>query len=833
MRLLLYRISLVALLVSSMHLTMAVVTFANPQDDAASRPHIQFQTNRVTADQLVQQGNQHYNAGRFDAAIRAWEQARRIYQQIQETQAEGKVLSKLGAIYILSQRYQNAITTLESFLPIAQSLNDHQREAQALGNLGIAYTALGNYSKAVQVYQQAGKLMWDSREYRGLGTVLLNLGKTFATLGDYSNAEIAYQQSIKLAQQAQDFEGESIALGNLGVIYANLDKRAQAIALYNQGLAIAQTHEDRSLQASALINLGTVYHASGDRNKALNYYQQALQIAQTIGDHQRESKALSNLGIIYEDLHNYSKAIEFQEQSLAIAQKSGDPAAQGIALNNLGHALFSAGQFDAAEAKLRAAIALLDALRPGLSDTYKVSIFDTQVHTYNLLQQVLVAAKKPEAALEVSEQGRARAFAELLSGRITAEGKQHSRLGAESSPNIEKIRQIAREQNATLVEYSIVPDDNFKFHGKQRGREQELFIWVIQPNGKISLRRSDLRSLWQKNATLTDVIAISRCLTLNASADCGALVDAIRGSDRFQTTPSQYFRQTLYRLLIEQIADLLPPDPTAHIIFIPQESLFVVPFAALQRSDGKYLIESHTLLSAPSLQVLALTHRLQQQRKQQLGRNFSIFSNPDSTLIVGNPVMPKPLPRLPYAEQEAIDIAQLFHTTAILGDQATKANVLKKLSTARLVHLATHGLLDYGNPKSDVGAEDLGVPGAIALAPSGQDNGFLTASEILNLRLNADLVTLSACETGRGRISGDGVIGLSRSLIAAGAPSVVVSLWSIQDEATARFMTVFYQTLKKQDDKAVALRQAMLEIMEEDRDAPYYWAAFTLIGETD
>jgi len=843
MKSLLYQTSLVALLVSFMHLATVETASSNPEGDAALHPHLQSQTNRATADLLFQQGEQQDESGHREEAIRSWEQARYIYQQSQERQGKDKVLLKLGTAYVSIERYRDAITTLESFLPSAQAPNDREKKAQALGNLAIAYEALGKYSKAIELYQQAGNLTLEIQNYQGLGNVLLNLGRTFAILGDYKQAEDAFQQSVNIAQQTGDLEGESIALGSLGAVYADQgniyadrgnkdDNDNKAIAQHNQSLTIAKAIKNPSLQASALINLGTVYHALGDRTKALDYYQQALQIAQTVGDHRLESKTLSNLGIIYEDLHDYPKAIQAQEQSLAIAQKSGEPAAQGIALNNLGHALFSAGQLSQAEAKLRKAIAILDALRPGLSDTYKVSIFDTQVKTYNLLQQVLVAAKKPEAALEVSEQGRARAFAELLAGRIDTRSKQHTRL-ADSPPNIAKIRQIAREQNATLVEYSIVPDDDFKFRGKQRGREQELYIWVIQPNGKISLRHSDVRSLWQKDATLTDVINSSLCLTLENSAVCDK-ADAIRGSDKSQTTRSQYFRQMLYRLLIDPISDLLPTDPTAHVIFIPQESLFVVPFAALQRPDGKYLIESHTLSSAPSLQVLALTHQLQlQQRKQQLGHNFSIFSDPASALIVGNPVMPKPLPRLPAAEKEAITIAQLFHTNAILGEQATKANVLKKLSTARLVHLATHGLLDYGDPKSNIDVEGLGVPGAIALAPAGEDNGFLTSSEILNLHLNADLITLSGCETGSGRISGDGIIGLSRSLITAGVPSVVVSLWSIEDEVTERFMTVFYQTLQKRDDKAAALRQAILEIMKEDRDAPSRWAAFTLIGETD
>jgi CHAT domain-containing protein len=153
---------------------------------------------------------------------------------------------------------------------------------------------------------------------------------------------------------------------------------------------------------------------------------------------------------------------------------------------------------------------------------------------------------------------------------------------------------------------------------------------------------------------------------------------------------------------------------------------------------------------------------------------------------------------------------------------------LSQLSQAKIIHLATHGLLEYGQGE---GSQDLDIPGAIALAPSGTDDGLLTAREILNLKLSADLVILSACDTGQGRISGDGVIGLSRSLLSTGVPSVIVSLWAVPDAPTAQLMVDFYRNWQSgQLDKAQALRQAMLTTMSQHSD-PRDWAAFTLIGE--
>jgi CHAT domain-containing protein len=223
------------------------------------------------------------------------------------------------------------------------------------------------------------------------------------------------------------------------------------------------------------------------------------------------------------------------------------------------------------------------------------------------------------------------------------------------------------------------------------------------------------------------------------------------------------------KILIEPIAKFLPTDPNEKIIFIPHQELFLIPFPTLKDDQGQYLIDKHTILTAPSIQSLELTHNIKQNRVNYQGEN----------LIIGNPTMPsiadlenqnlqrRPLAPLPYAETEALKIANLFNTQALIGDRATEESIKPRLSNAQIIHFATHGLLYYGDPTQSAVKD---VPGAIALAPTATEDGFLTSSEILGLKLKADLVVLSACQTGKGRITGDGVIGLSRSFISAGVP---------------------------------------------------------------
>jgi CHAT domain-containing protein len=429
--------------------------------------------------------------------------------------------------------------------------------------------------------------------------------------------------------------------------------------------------------------------------------------------------------------------------------------------------------------------------------------------TSQQLQKNLIAQNPTEAALVISERGRTRALVDLLAKRLSTKDDLSVPL------SIEKIKQVAKQQNVTLVEYSIITDE-FNVEGKREAKESELYIWVVKPTGEIIFRNVDLKALWQKEKTsLTDLISQSR-------KSIGVRGGNVKGIIKVEPTGrsnSKEKLQKLHQLLIQPIADILPTQPDDKIIFIPQGSLFLVSFAALPDANGKYLIEKHTISTAPSIQVLDLLY----QRQTRLIASLQ-------NLIVGNPTMPsispkpgeKPqqLSQLPGAEQEAKEIARLFNTQALTGNVATETTVKQRMPQARIIHFATYGILEF---------EGMNIPGELAFAPSSQDDGWLKSEEIMNLNLNAELVVLSANDTALGRITADGVIGLSRSFFAAGVPSVVGSLWSPSDEKIVLLMTNFYENLSKKPDKAYALRQAMLTTMKKYPE-PRDWAGFTLIG---
>ena len=794
-------------------------------------------------------GRQQYGNHQYEAAIATWQQALDLYERPADQAA---TLNGLAAAHLALGQNRAAVVlasqALDSSAQVDEPAMAARLQAQSLGNQGIAQRALGQYLDAIATYQQALTLMQDQGDQLGESRVLGLLGNAHESLGDFDQAIELHQRSLELAKNLDNPLQESAALNNLGATYATEGQYPAAIELYQQSLTIAQSLNDSLRIGYALNNLGTAFHAQGQLDQAIQNYEQSLTLATTVGNTGLKVDALSGLGLAYEELDDYGQAIELHARSIRLSTAIDDPRRQGRTLNNLGHALFGANRLAEAEATLRSAIRTLEALRPS-QDQYNISLFDTHVLTYNLLQQILVAKNKPAEALEIAERGRAQAFVELLA--------QRSDRVPTTKLSLQEIQTIAQEQQATLVEYTLVPDASFKVQGKQRGTAESLYIWVVQPTGKVNFRQVDLKG---KDISIADLVETSRdrnglrssairpgdqvrrdgeptdwppyeVTAINPQAQTVTLSHpdfvlpnpVVPLSDVYQVTTSafapvlqqrQYWKE-LHDLLIEPIADLLPSEPTARIFFIPQEQLFLVPFPALQQEDNSYLIEHHTILTAPAIQVL---------QGAQLTNNA--LSQADDMLIVGDPSpMPANLQPLPYARDEAKQIANLFNTQAIIGDHATEPTIQQALSSARLIHLATHGFFNETNP----------LEGSLALAPGTNDqlgpggDGFLTAREILDSQLSADLVVLSACDTGRGRITGDGVIGLSRSFLAAGVPSVMVSLWQVPDEATSALMLNFYGQRLAGKDSAQALRQAMLSMLD-DYPAPINWAAFTLVG---
>ena len=497
------------------------------------------------------------------------------------------------------------------------------------------------------------------------------------------------------------------------------------------------------------------------------------------------------------------------------------------------------------------------------------------------LAGIEIQARSAERALEIVEKCRGRVLAGLLANRAfhaperlftfpsaqeleaerragTHEKRQAERVRAQqealSNPNpraraasrpatIDEMRRMAAERNATLVVYAV-DYEPAALPVRMPDRETGIIAWVVSPDGRVTVRQRKLDGLFAESALALSgaALRLRESLGVPGRGAIRAAVAAVRAPASASNADLRRFHQ----LLIEPISDLLPVQEGSRLIIVPERALFLVPFAALENAAGEPLIARHAISVTPSLQTLVLAAL----RKQPAG-------DTTASVVVGNPLMPsytpKPggrpmdIPPLPGAEEEAYAIAALLKTTALTGAAATKSIVLARTANARYVHLATHGFLDRLTDQAQSGVNPhvreialfdqtaeggIKAPGMLALAPSGGDSGMLSADEIAQSSNRAELVVMSACDSGRGAINDDGVIGLSRAWMAAGVPSVMVTLWTIPDDATKDLMVSFYQQLMAGTRKAEALRLAMLATRAKYPD-PFNWAAFTLIGETD
>ena len=643
---------------------------------------------------------------------------------------------------------------------------------------------------------------------------LRDQGEAQYQAGDLAAARQSLEAARDRFQALGDVEAEFWVLDRLAAIYDGLNQpQAATTALQRQGEAAIALRDPLKMR-----RVGSELQCRNQWDAALGLYRPAYDI------YRRNAAAQPSLWDPY----------LLQQELWTLA--------------SMAQVLIKAGRFAEAETLLQQGIdqfeAVFNAPLEGPFDGDAeldrqirdfAEFFNSPLSSSNLylmLQRVLIAQGKTEAALVAIERGRTRALEALWAVK-----QPGLRVAA---PNLEDMRQIARNRQATLVTYS------FDLFVDRCGWDDEtapaLLTWVITPEGDIRFHQQAVPfdQLPGNHEDLQDLVSGVRSgLGARGLTVLAANPERLTLPETAPALQNSYLR-SLHDLLIAPIADYLSEDPTDPVIFVPDFVLFLVPFPALQAADGSYLIDHHTPLSAPSIQALQLTAQSRQ-------RSRSALSNP---LIVGNPTYGPvrlnrgevlQLPPLPGAEQEARTIAARLGTTPLIGAAATKSAILERLSSASLIHLATHGLLD--------GIVIADMPGAIAVAQSGEgftqgiavpgtnqvayfsDNGLITVEELLTFRLQAELVVLSACNTGGGELTGDGVTGLSRAFIAAGVPSVIVSLWSVPDAPTGALMTVFYDEWLRHGDKAQALRQAMLATRDRYPN-PINWAAFTLIGES-
>ena len=744
-------------------------------------------------------GFAYHGLGYFEKAIDYQERCLNIAIELGARWTEGTAYSNLGTVYESLGDFERARNYHESQLKIMKELGDRSGERMAYFSLGDVHYSMGDLKTAIDYHVHFLKISKELGDKLGEGKAFGSLGNTHVLLGCFETAIDYFKSALEIMKERGDRKGEMTMYCGLGNANYFLGHLEAALDYHERHLEIAIEFDDLLAVRSAYGNLGITYLRLKDFKTALDFLERDIQIAIKFGDRSGIGTACSNLGNCYLSLGDLKTATQYHKRHLNIAIVLGEKFEQGIAYSNLGQCFQLQGQVPVAIHHYQQSIALFNSIRDKLqlNDGLKISLRDRFQKTYAALWRLMLTEGNVTEALFSAEQGRAQGLKDLMELNYAF---QRSDAYGGSGTGVKTVNELLRHLPPNTI-FIAFGENELIFWVCQRGKEFELRKKQIHPENEVETFLKDLLQVVQKE---TGISGLVKCEDRSLeSADSLVLKRSSQHGKQTQHLNLQRSAlSTLYDTIIEPIQDLLLGT---ELMFVPEGPLCLAPFAAFKGPNSKYLCESFRIRVAPSLTSLKMIADCPVDYHHKSG-----------ALLVGDPLTE--LPPLPCAREEVEMIGRMLGSTPLIGTQATKDEVLARLDSIALVHIAAHGNMETGE---------------IALASTeGVKENILTMRDVMGVQMRARLVVLSCCHSARGEIKAEGVVGIARAFLGAGARSVLVSLWAIDDEATLEFMKNFYQHLVKGISASESLNQTMNCMREsEEFNAVKYWAPFVLIGD--
>jgi CHAT domain-containing protein/tetratricopeptide (TPR) repeat protein len=756
-----------------------------------------------------------------------------------DAEAIGDVSGQAAALYTMAQTEQEEFELLLRAERLATEADNTRLRAAIVHALGDQEFVRGHFDEAIVRLEESIALYEGLGDNRGLARTLTSLGRLNRVHGHSERALPLYERALALQKEVGDQQGVIQSTNAIAIALGALNRSAEALTYFERALALARETGSPRLVAFQMGNLGGAYVETGEHAKGASLLEEVLR--QPL-DQDSRALRLAQLGEGRRYLGELPAALEALNESIAIMRSTRSSRDRLLfALQTRVLVQKTMGRSAESLADAEAALELIEELRAHTipTDFMKQGFGRVNQDVFSSTIGLLQAAGNDTAALERAEQARARALGDLLASRSVSDRSSDAastapappainltlRGGARAGPSpvatsavkVDDMRSTAERLRSTLVVYHVTDD--------------ATFVWTVTGAGSAPIRA---RKIAVNAAHLRELVRQARPET----------APGVRGPDeaslgtRGKAVPLETRRASLrelYSLLVRPIVGELPSSSGSRVTIVPHGPLLLLSFAALQDEGGRYLIERWTLNYAPSTAVFGFTGRRAQQLADQ----------PPRYLLVADPAnMPRmtptqPLPPLPGARREVAAIAGAVaasHPTVLEGRGALEAAVRDGLRSATVVHFATHGIVRDDEPLDSFLA--LGRTNA-----ADGDDGRLTAAEIYDLNLHADLVVLSACRTALGELSGEGIAGLTRAFLSAGSASVMATMWDVADEPTYRLVPQFYRSRSRGQSKAEALRSAQLKLLADLRagrvklgtltlpEDPFFWAGFVLIGE--
>jgi CHAT domain-containing protein/Tfp pilus assembly protein PilF len=837
-------------------------------------------------------GEVHYHLSEYPAALESLREALALRRTLGDPWGEAETLGDVSSVLAQTGQTQESLETARESLAMWRRVKHLQGEESAMSVLGYAHYRRGEWQAALDLFTEALPLKRKLGDREGEAATLSNIGSVYGKLGEYESAIGYFEQALPIWRGLGHRKGEGTTLNNLAATSDSLDRTDAATRYYEQALALRRAVGDRDGEGVTLVNIGILQIKAGRTAAARERLTEALQVLDTIADSARRSDAVTYLGRVHAAEGDYVKAKALLEEALGAKRKTGDATGQMTALFHLARAARDEGDLAAARRHIEAAVALVESIRTTLrSGALRASYGGSVREVYELYIDILARGheREPQAGLDreslrASERARARGLLELLAaaqvdvraGAEPALREREKSLQAELGAKLDQqVRLLSRkhtpeqaEATAREVETLIAAYDEVRTRIQSASPR---YAALTQP-AAVELEEVQRELLDADTVLLEYAVGKDRSFVWAVTHDAialhplpGAAVieDAVRATGRAMSTraPSAAAERDLSRQLAALSKMLLGPVAGVlgdrRLVVVPDGVLHYLPFGALPdpAAPDRPLIARHEVVSLPSASVLAVLREEMGQRRpapktvavladpvfdrkdERVGSGLlyevqSTYNRPDPSAERAARALGFGLPRLPFTRREAAGILSLVPARArkeALDFDASRATATaSELGEYRFVHFATHGFLNAARPELS------GIVLSLVDKDGRDQNGFLAAPEVFNLKLGADLVVLSGCRTGLGReVRGEGLVGLTRAFMYAGAPRLLASLWKVDDAATAELMTHVYRgILTERLSPAAALRRAQMALHETRRwRSPYFWAAFQLHGD--
>lgn len=812
-----------------------------------------------------------------------WTKAIELQSQAIEIQrSEGKdndvvfLLTNMGNTYLHNDEPQKALEVLTEAAGLATLRNDLYNQTVVFGAIGRTYEEVGDVARALTYYSRELEAAEKLGQEKAIAFAANSMGKVHSILGDTTKASDYYKRSIELAQKSDNRRLEASVRGSLAQLLASIGDAAKAEAQLAEALIIIRSLSDKIGEAAILRTISAIRLSNGKPDEALELLKQSHEICSAV----ESQRGLAETYLLNGKAHARKGNFEAAESSAVAAINHIEKIRSGFKSTGLRDSFsselqdfyafyvevlmerhktatnnsFAALAFQASEsARARGLINLLAESNVDVGQGVDRSLLHKQTEVKNLLSaqmenltKALNGKSNPETVRDVKNEIESlNSTYESIQQQIKAASPRYAGLTQPKASSLQEIQSEVLDADSALLEYSLGKDKSY--------------LWVVT--------KSDFQAIQLPAANVIEETARDFYEALTERNKRIRFETPVERDARIKSTDAGLNKlgEELGRMILAPAAGLLADKK---LLIVADGTLQYVPFAALRISSAKgqpsrYLVETNDVVSLPSASVLA------QLRKETLkrtpapktlavladpifnedddrflslarrtndrfnGRIEPVALNKKGTRSVDSPSGAFDLVRLPFTRREAdlissnVPEAQVEKRLDFSANRAAATST--RLSEYKYVHFATHGLINDQNPELS------GLAFSMIDEAGKEQDGFLRVGEIYNLKLPAEMVVLSGCRTGLGKeIKGEGVVGMTRAFMYAGAKRVTFSLWDINDEATSELMGHFYREMfaAKKATPAAALRKAQIAMIKDKRwNNPYFWATFVLQGE--